>query len=170
MKESCASCKFYKAIKDESDLGHCRHDRPMLIEQFLNPREGIAPNNLLASTVWPVVSQNAWCGEYVESQVTDDELKDWLILDVKSAAQAGFPFTATGVKGLYANREKLSYVLRGIAVKKLERMARDLINNHKIVKCRAGGGAVQWLDVPYGPFAMGKGRLMKGSYFGRAEN
>ena len=174
MKEKCEACKFYEPIKNENEtgFGHCRHDRPIFIKELLNPREGIAPDNLLAATIWPVVAKDAGCGAYVENQITEEELtrdlKALLVLDVKYAAEAGFPYTVTGVHGLYSNREKLSFDLRTQTEKKFRSMANELIESREIVKCRAcGSGPLQWLDVPNGLFAMGHGRLEKGIYRGR---
>ena len=62
MKKTCANCKFWTAMDDESSDGTCRKDSPalpMLVEQI--PADD--PHGH-ARGFWPVTNLRDWCDDH----------------------------------------------------------------------------------------------------------
>ena len=81
-----------------------------------------------------------------------DNLRSDLIASVAMQAEAGHPFTVTGMSGLHEQREKLPPSLQALSRDKLRDLAKELLQEGAIKKCLAQGSSTdKWLDVPGGP-------------------
>ncbi|BBO70976.1 hypothetical protein DSCA_49060 [Desulfosarcina alkanivorans] len=80
---------------------------------------------------------------------------------IREAARAGRPFTLTGMNGLWERRNKdLPPMFQTVSRDKLRTQASELLRHGVIVQCAAvGQKKAQWLDVPGGPFAIGRGKF-----------
>jgi hypothetical protein len=87
---------------------------------------------------------------------------------ITAAAEAGRPYTKTGVNGLYQRRAELGEELSTFGRDRLESMVDDLLQSGRIVAALANGTAVKWLDVVGGPFARGVGEFAPGAGTGKA--
>jgi hypothetical protein len=91
------------------------------------------------------------------------------LVDVITAgAEAGRPYTKTGVNGLYTRRAELGDALSAMSRARLEGMAQELHLAGRIVVANAGGTTVKWLDIPDGPFGRGEGSFAAGAGTGQA--
>jgi hypothetical protein len=94
----------------------------------------------------------------------DDRFLELIIDTVTVLARAGRPLTHTGANGIFKRRAELPEKLRDVSRHVLEMLVSQLLDDQRIVKCLAGGSkTVQWLDVPDGPFALGKGVFVEGA-------
>lgn len=95
---------------------------------------------------------------------TREDLMAILAEKIAAAAASGHPFTATGVRGVFAKRDRLGEELAACARHKLEGMVADLLKERRILRAAARGEkAAQWLDVPGGLFATGQGMFAEGA-------
>jgi hypothetical protein len=88
------------------------------------------------------------------------EHESWLAYAVGVASIARFPFTKTGVNGLYTRRSELPQILQTLGDKELRGLAQRCTDRGSIVAGRLAdskGGQSGWLDVPGGPVAMKQG-------------
>ena len=93
----------------------------------------------------------------------EDQLAD-LKQAIADAAVRGYPFTKTGLSGVYRRCSDLPTPLQNIGRDRLEGMVQHLLNDGELLLCSAKGSkAVQWLDVPDGPFARGYGVFAPGA-------
>lgn len=71
---TCKDCKFY--FEDEKQYG-CRRYPPTVIATFLiNPHAMSYKYEPTTDLVWPFVSLDHWCGEFVAAPDKDQPLKD----------------------------------------------------------------------------------------------
>jgi hypothetical protein len=96
---------------------------------------------------------------------SNTDLWDALVEAVrKAAAETGLPFNKTGKAGLYEQRHRLPESLQGLGRDRLQALCQELIEQDRIVQCKAPGSNIpQWLDVPGGPFARGEGQFVQGA-------
>jgi hypothetical protein len=93
-----------------------------------------------------------------------DNLRSDLIASVAMRAEAGHPFTVTGMSGLHEQREKLPPSLQALSRDKLRDLAKELPEEGAIKKCLAQGSSTdKWLNVPGGPFWLGQGTFVHGA-------
>lgn len=91
-------------------------------------------------------------------------LLESLELACADAARRGQPFTRTGANGLFARRQELPAMLKGISRHQLENAAQKLLDAQRLVLCISKGStSKKWLDVPDGDFALGIGEIAKGA-------
>jgi hypothetical protein len=98
----------------------------------------------------------------------NDQLLALLEADIAAAAEAGFPFVRSGQgeAALYKRRNELNPALQECGRQKLEGLAQELLNEYRVIKCRAKGSKIaQWLDVPTGQFALGHGEFPEGGRY-----
>lgn len=99
-----------------------------------------------------------------EEVLSIQELEEGLLEAIKNAANSSFPFTKTGLSGLYTQRERLPKIFHALSKHKLEELAQSLLEQEKIVRCVAqNSSAAKWLDVPDGVFARGEGEFIYGA-------
>lgn len=97
-------------------------------------------------------------GKAVEAQrSTGAQQAAWLVLAVRLAAEAGYPYT-TGSRndngGLYARRAELPEILRGLAFRNIDLLREQVIGTGDVVVTGSRGTkARRLLDVPGGVFA-----------------
>ncbi|MQY45338.1 AAA family ATPase [Rhizobiales bacterium RZME27] len=92
------------------------------------------------------------------------DLRGALVVAIAAAAEAGAPFTKTGVGGLYEMRERLPEELKGLAKGKLAALAEQALERGEIVRATGRGEkTAKWLDVPGGGFAIGLGAFTAGA-------
>lgn len=87
---------------------------------------------------------------------------------VTAAAEAGRPYTKSGVNGLHQRRAELGEELSTFGRDRLEAMVDELLRSGRIVTALASGTAVKWLDQPEGVFARGVGEFAPGAGTGKA--
>jgi len=93
----------------------------------------------------------------------EDQLVD-LRKAIADAAERGYPLTKTGLNGVHNRRSDLPKPLQNIGRDKLVGMVQQLLDDGELLLCSAKGSkAVQWLDVPDGPFARGVGEFAPGA-------
>ena len=91
------------------------------------------------------------------------EVLNILLMDIKTAAENGRPFTKTGLSGCYQRREELSPEIRGLGKKALDDFVQELLEAKEIQKnIYKGSTFPKWLDVPNGPFSQGIGQFEEG--------
>ena len=103
--------------------------------------------------------------KFAEVGLTQAELCQMLVDNIKTEAERGQPFTKTGTNGLVSDqRYRLYPELQELGRNRLDELTEHLLENGLIVKCIANGGgkSQKWLDVPNGPFAMGTGEIVAG--------
>ena len=95
-----------------------------------------------------------------------EDIKTVLCDAIEVAAERGYPFTKTGGNGIYSRRSELPEHLRSMGRDRLQSLVQELLDEQKVVQCRAAGGGsriVTFLDVPHGPFARGQGQFSMGA-------
>jgi len=66
--DSCGACHFFEATEVLGE-GECRHDHPIHLQALLT---GVGPPDSAAQrAIWPIVSQEDWCGEFTEASSQD---------------------------------------------------------------------------------------------------
>ncbi|WP_264688457.1 AAA family ATPase [Wolbachia endosymbiont (group A) of Sympetrum striolatum] len=96
--------------------------------------------------------------------ISDKDLKIYLIDSIARAAISGHPFTHTGSAGIHKQRHKLPEVFHSMGRDRLERIVQELLQAKQIVKGMANGSKEdKWLDVKTGPFARGVGKFIHGA-------
>ncbi|TWF49636.1 bifunctional DNA primase/polymerase [Neorhizobium alkalisoli] len=92
------------------------------------------------------------------------DLRGALVVAIAAAAEAGSPFTKTGVSGVYEMRERLPEELRRLARNKIETLAEQALERGEVVRAAGRGEkTAKWLDVPGGNFAIGLGYFTAGA-------
>ncbi|WP_264953855.1 AAA family ATPase [Wolbachia endosymbiont (group A) of Endotricha flammealis] len=96
--------------------------------------------------------------------ISDKDLKIYLIDSIARAASSGHPFTHTGSAGIHKQRHRLLEVFHSMGRDRLERIVQELLQAKQIVKGMANGSKEdKWLDVKTGPFARGVGKFTHGA-------
>ncbi|WP_264685312.1 AAA family ATPase [Wolbachia endosymbiont (group B) of Parapoynx stratiotata] len=96
--------------------------------------------------------------------ISDKDLKIYLIDSIARAAISGHPFTHTGSAGIHKQRHRLPEVFHSMGRDRLERIVQELLQAKQIVKGMANGSKEdKWLDVKTGPFARGVGKFTHGA-------
>lgn len=96
--------------------------------------------------------------------ISDKDLKIYLIDSIARAASSGHPFTHTGSAGIHKQRHRLPEVFHSMGRDRLERIVQELLQAKQIVKGMANGSKEdKWLDVKTGPFARGVGKFTHGA-------
>ncbi len=96
--------------------------------------------------------------------ISDKDLKIYLIDSIARAASSGHPFTHTGSAGIHKQRHRLPEVFHSMGRDRLERIVQELLQAKQIVKGMANGSKEdEWLDVKAGPFARGVGKFTHGA-------
>jgi len=96
--------------------------------------------------------------------ISDKDLKIYLIDSIARAASSGHPFTHTGSAGIHKQRHRLPEIFHGMGRDRLERIVQELLQAKQIVKGMANGSKEdKWLDVKTGPFARGVGKFTHGA-------
>ena len=94
---------------------------------------------------------------------SNEELAKILTAAIGNAASEGQPFTKTGANGLHARRQELPEEFQKTGRDRLEGLCQSLLDSGAVKACLAKGSTtVKWLDVPEGPFALGKGNFKTG--------
>jgi hypothetical protein len=97
------------------------------------------------------------------TKLTNEDLKEIIVEDIRRMALAGRPFAFSGQAGLYERREELSPELRGVGRNRIHILTNELLDNQRIGKSIAPGSKTpKWLDVPGGPFQIGSGKFEPG--------
>lgn len=97
-------------------------------------------------------------------KISNDELKNSLILAVAQSARNGHPFTHTGGTGVFKQRNRLPIIFHNVGRDRLEKVTQELLNDKYLIKGRADGSKEEkWLDTPSGPFAEGVGEFKYGA-------
>jgi hypothetical protein len=69
---------------------------------------------------------------------------------------------------VYDRRDELHRDFLKIGRNRLQDMAQALLDTGRVQQCAAKGSrVVQWLDLPDGPFALGKGEFAAGALKGK---
>ena len=95
-----------------------------------------------------------------------EDAKVILLEAIADAAARSYPFTKTGQNGVYIRRAELPKHLHSFGRDRLQKLVQELLDDRKLVLCRATGGGtrnISWLDVPEGPFARGTGQFAMGA-------
>ncbi|WP_353282682.1 AAA family ATPase [Wolbachia endosymbiont (group A) of Pogonocherus hispidulus] len=96
--------------------------------------------------------------------ISDKDLKIYLIDSIARAASSGHPFTHTGSAGIHKQRHRLPEVFHSMGRDRLERIVQELLQAKQIVKGMVNGSKEdKWLDVKTGPFARGVGKFTHGA-------
>ncbi len=96
--------------------------------------------------------------------ISDKDLKIYLIDSIARAASSGHPFTHTGSAGIHKQRHRLPEGFHSMGRDRLERIVQELLQAKQIVKGMANGSKEdKWLDVKTGPFARGVGKFTHGA-------
>ncbi|WP_264953904.1 AAA family ATPase [Wolbachia endosymbiont (group A) of Endotricha flammealis] len=96
--------------------------------------------------------------------ISDKDLKIYLIDSIARAAISGHPFTHTGSAGIHKQRHRLPEVFHSMGRDRLERIVQELLQAKQIVKGMANGSKEdKWLDIKTGPFARGVGKFIHGA-------
>ncbi|SHL18894.1 Uncharacterized domain associated with phage/plasmid primase [Desulfatibacillum alkenivorans DSM 16219] len=96
-------------------------------------------------------------------KVTPEDERQILLLDIIKAAENGRPFAYSGGSGLAERREELSPEIRSHSRDKIRAIAKELLEAGTIGKCiHNNNGNTKWLDIPTGPFGMGRGEFTAG--------
>ncbi|MBA8757810.1 AAA family ATPase [Wolbachia pipientis] len=96
--------------------------------------------------------------------ISDKDLKIYLIDSIARAAISGHPFTHTGSAGIHKQRHRLPEVFHSMGRDRLERIVQELLQTKQIVKGMANGSKEdKWLDIKTGPFARGTGKFTHGA-------
>lgn len=98
--------------------------------------------------------------------ISDKDLKMYLIDAITRAAVAGHPFTHTGNTGVYKQRHRLPEKFHSMGRNKLERIIQELLQERppRLVKgMSVGSKEDKWLDISTGPFARGIGKFTPGA-------
>src|SRR6202030_1636717 len=100
---------------------------------------------------------------------SEAELLDMLVEACREYAEAGLPFSMTGVAGLYAGRTDLPPALAGLSRRRLDELGNAALDSGRLEKARTkhSQGAPKYLDVPDGPLA--RGAHIEMSYGSRRE-
>lgn len=89
--------------------------------------------------------------------------KDLLLMDIEQAAKAGAPFMYSGGDGVWERSEELDKRLQALGRDQIRDMIKELLNEKEITRCVAKGStSAKWLDVPHGDFAQGIGTIEPG--------
>jgi hypothetical protein len=102
-------------------------------------------------------------------EAVDEEALTLLVQAIADAAQAGQPFTKSGVTGLWQLRHRLPEPLKGMSGERLGSkmdggLLRAALDKGLVDYCVASGTSTKWLDVPTGPFAKGLAEFSKGGW------
>ncbi|BET28326.1 hypothetical protein wCauATS_05280 [Wolbachia pipientis] len=96
--------------------------------------------------------------------ISDKDLKIYLIDSIARAAISGHPFTHTGSAGIHKQRHRLPEIFHSMGRDRLERIVQELLQAKQIVKGMANGSKEdKWLDIKTGPFARGVGKFIHGA-------
>jgi hypothetical protein len=100
------------------------------------------------------------------SELGEEALIATLVDSCRDYAEAGLPFSCTGVSGLWNGRADLPPALANLSKRRLEALGNAALEAGRLVKARTtlSQGAPKYLDVPDGPLSRGvEVRLFQGS-------